>query len=81
LAAVPSAQAQQLKFGIVSVLSEAETQAEFGPVMIQKALVELKGSPAGREVGVRGSQKPTGYMAADESLFDVVRRTAKVGGM
>ena len=48
---------------------------------MQAALVELNRSPAGREVLVRGSNKLTGYVAGDDSLFEVVRRTAKVGGM
>jgi phosphonate transport system substrate-binding protein len=48
---------------------------------MQAALVELNRSPAGREVLVRGSKKLTGYVAGDDSLFEVVRRTAKVGGM
>ena len=48
---------------------------------IQAALVELKRSPAGREVLVRTSKKLTGYLAADDSLFEAVRRTAKSGGM
>ena len=48
---------------------------------IQAALVELDRSPAGRQVIARSSIKLTGYVSADEGLYDAVRRAAKISGM
>ncbi len=42
---------------------------------IRTALVELDRSPAGRQVILRSRRKLTGYAPADDSLYDVVRRT------
>lgn len=47
---------------------------------IQTALVELNRSPAGRQVIARSRRKLTGYAPATDGLYDVVRRTEKIGG-
>ena len=66
LTTIDPAAAQELKFGFTPVLSEAEMRAEFEPLMTY--LSDAIG------------QKATLYIAED-SLFDVVRRTAKIAGM
>ena len=48
---------------------------------IQAALVDLDKSEAGRRVIANSKKKLTGHVIADDSLFDVVRRTAKIAGM
>ncbi|MGA2138972.1 MAG: phosphate/phosphite/phosphonate ABC transporter substrate-binding protein [Verrucomicrobiia bacterium] len=49
---------------------------------IQAALVDLDKNEAGRRVIANSKPKKlTGYVIAEDSLFDVVRRTAKVAGM
>lgn len=49
---------------------------------IQSALVDLDKSEAGRRVIANSKPKKlTGYVIAKDSLFDVVRRTAKIAGM
>ena len=49
---------------------------------IQSALVDLDKSEAGRRVIANSKPKKlTGYVIAEDSLFDVVRRTAKIAGM
>ncbi len=50
-------------------------------VRIQAALVDLGKSEAGRQVIAQSKKKLTGHVIADDSLFDVVRRTAKIAGM
>jgi len=47
---------------------------------IQTALVELNRSPAGRQAIARNGRKLTGYAAANDSLYDVVRRAEKSVG-
>jgi len=49
--------------------------------MIQAVLVDLDKSEAGRQVIAQSKKKLTGHVIADDSLFDVVRRTAKIAGM
>jgi len=49
---------------------------------IQSALVDLDKSEAGRRVIANSKPKKlTGYVIAEDKLFDVVRRTAKIAGM
>lgn len=48
---------------------------------IQTALVDLDKSDAGRRVIANSKKKLTGHVVAEDSLFDVVRRTAKIAGM
>jgi phosphate/phosphite/phosphonate ABC transporter binding protein len=49
---------------------------------IQSALVDLDKSEAGRRVIANSKPKKlTGYVIAEDKLFDVVRRTAKAAGM
>ncbi len=49
---------------------------------IRAALVDLDKSEAGRRVIANSKPKElTGYMIAEDSLYDVVRRTAKIAGM
>ena len=49
---------------------------------IQAALVDLDKNEAGRRVIANSKPKKlTGFVIAEDSLFDVVRRTAKVAGM
>jgi phosphate/phosphite/phosphonate ABC transporter binding protein len=48
---------------------------------IQTALVDLDKSEAGRRVIASSRKKLTGHVIAEDSLFDVVRRTAKIAGM
>jgi phosphate/phosphite/phosphonate ABC transporter binding protein len=48
---------------------------------IQAALVDLDKSEAGRRVIANSTKKLTGHVIAEDSLFDVVRRTAKIAGM
>jgi len=49
---------------------------------IQAALVDLDKSEAGRRVIADSKPKKlNGYMLAEDSLYDVVRRTAKIAGM
>jgi phosphate/phosphite/phosphonate ABC transporter binding protein len=48
---------------------------------IQAALVDLDKSEAGRPVIASSKKKLTGHVLAEDSLFDVVRRTAKIAGM
>jgi phosphate/phosphite/phosphonate ABC transporter binding protein len=49
---------------------------------IRAALVDLDKSEAGRRVIANSKPKKlTGYMLAEDSLYDVVRRTAKIAGM
>ncbi len=48
---------------------------------IQAALVNLDKTEAGRRVIAQSKKKLTGHVIADDSLFDVVRRTAKIAGM
>jgi phosphate/phosphite/phosphonate ABC transporter binding protein len=49
---------------------------------IQTALVDLDKSAAGRRVIANSKPKKlTGYVIAEDSLFDVVRRSAKIAGM
>jgi phosphate/phosphite/phosphonate ABC transporter binding protein len=48
---------------------------------IQTALVDLDKSPAGRAAIANSKKKLTGHVIADDGLFDVVRRTAKIAGL
>jgi ABC-type phosphate/phosphonate transport system substrate-binding protein len=49
---------------------------------IQAALVDLDKSEAGRRVIANSKPKKlNGYMIAEDSLYDVVRHTAKIAGM
>ena len=48
---------------------------------IQTALVDLDKSEAGRQAVAKSKKKLTGHVVAEDSLFDVVRRTAKIAGM
>jgi len=48
---------------------------------IQLALISLDKTEAGRQVIARSRKKLTGHVIAQDSLFDVVRRTAKIAGM
>jgi phosphate/phosphite/phosphonate ABC transporter binding protein len=48
---------------------------------IQMALIDLDKSEAGRKVIAQSKKKLTGHVIADDSVFDVVRRTAKSAGM
>ena len=48
---------------------------------IQTALVDLDKSDAGRRIIANSKKKLTGHVVAEDSLFDVVRRTAKTAGM
>lgn len=48
---------------------------------IQTALVELGRSPTGRQTIVQSRKKLTGYVPAVDSLFDGVRRIAKIAGV
>ncbi len=49
---------------------------------IQAALVDMDKSEAGHRVLANSKPKKlTGYVLAEDSLFDVVRRTAKIAGM
>jgi phosphate/phosphite/phosphonate ABC transporter binding protein len=48
---------------------------------IQTALVDLDKSEAGRRVIANSKKKLTGHVVAEDSVFDVVRRTAKIAGM
>ncbi len=48
---------------------------------LQAALVDLDKSEAGRRVIAQSKKKLTGHVVADDSVFDVVRRTAKIAGM
>ncbi len=48
---------------------------------IRTALVDLDKSEAGRKVIANSKKKLTGHVIAEDSLFDVVRRTAKIAGM
>ena len=48
---------------------------------IQLALINLDKSEAGRRVIAGSKKKLTGHVIAQDSLFDVVRRTAKTAGM
>ena len=47
---------------------------------IQLALINLDKSDAGRRVIANSKKKLTGHVIAEDSLFDVVRRTAKIAG-
>src|SRR5712692_9860860 len=48
---------------------------------IQLALINLDKTEAGRRVIARSKKTLTGHVMAQDSLFDVVRRTAKIAGM
>ena len=48
---------------------------------IRTALVDLDKSEAGRRVIANSKKKLTGHVIAEDSVFDVVRRTAKIAGM
>ena len=48
---------------------------------IQVALVDLNKSPAGQAVIANSKKKLTGHVIADDGLFDVVRRTARIAGL
>jgi phosphate/phosphite/phosphonate ABC transporter binding protein len=47
----------------------------------QTALVDMDKSEAGRRIIANSKKKLTGHVVAKDSLFDVVRRTAKIAGM
>ncbi|MEP7069529.1 MAG: phosphate/phosphite/phosphonate ABC transporter substrate-binding protein [Usitatibacter sp.] len=48
---------------------------------IQAALMDLDKSPAGRAVIANSKKKLTGHVLADDTLFEVVRRTARIAGL
>ncbi len=48
---------------------------------IQTALVNVEKTEAGKRALANSKKKLTGHVIADDSLFDVVRRTAKLAGM
>ncbi|MDQ2942933.1 MAG: phosphate/phosphite/phosphonate ABC transporter substrate-binding protein [Candidatus Dormibacteraeota bacterium] len=48
---------------------------------VQSALVDLERSPAGKPVIANSKKKLTGHVVADDGLFDVVRRTARIAGL
>ncbi len=54
---------------------------DYGDCKIQTALVDMDKSPAGRQIIANSKKKLTGHVIAEDSLFDVVRRTAKTAGM
>lgn len=43
--------------------------------------MNLDKSEAGRKVIANSKKKMTGHVIAEDNLFDVVRRTAKIAGM
>jgi hypothetical protein len=43
--------------------------------------VDLDASEAGRRVIAKSKKKLTGHVVAEDALFDVVRRTAKIAGL
>jgi phosphate/phosphite/phosphonate ABC transporter binding protein len=47
---------------------------------IQLALIDLDKSEAGRRVIANSKKKLTGHVIAEDNVFDVVRRTAKIAG-
>ena len=48
---------------------------------VQAALVGLDQSPAGKLVIANSKKKLTGHVVANDGLFDVVRRTARIAGV
>jgi phosphate/phosphite/phosphonate ABC transporter binding protein len=48
---------------------------------IQAALADLDKTEAGRRAVANSKKKLTGHVIAEDSLFDVVRRTAKIAGL
>lgn len=48
---------------------------------LQAALVDLDKTEAGRRVIANSKKKLTGHVVAEDALFDVVRRTAKIAGL
>lgn len=48
---------------------------------VQTALVNVDKTEAGRRAIANSKKKLTGHVIAEDSLFDVVRRTAKIAGM
>ena len=48
---------------------------------VQTALVDLERSPAGKPVIANSKKKLTGHDVANDGLFDVVRRTARIAGL
>lgn len=48
---------------------------------IQTALVTVDKTEAGRRALVHSRKKLTGHVVAEDSLFDGVRRTARLAGM
>lgn len=48
---------------------------------IRTALVDLDKTESGRRVIANSKKKLTGHVIAEDGLFDVVRRTAKIAGM
>jgi ABC-type phosphate/phosphonate transport system substrate-binding protein len=48
---------------------------------IQTALVNLDKTEAGRRVIANSKKKLSGHVIAEDSTFNVVRRTAKIAGM
>ncbi len=48
---------------------------------IQTALVDMDKSEAGRRIIANSKKKLTGHVVAEDRLFDIVRRTAKIAGM
>jgi len=48
---------------------------------IQAALVDLEKSAAGKPVIANSKKKLTGHVIANDDLFDVVRRTARIAGL
>ena len=48
---------------------------------IPAALVDREKSPAGRPVIANSKKKLTGHVVAEDAVFDVVRRTARIAGL
>ena len=48
-------------------------------LQIQQALIDLDKTEEGKRVIAASKKKLTGYVKADDSVFNVVRRTAKIG--
>jgi phosphate/phosphite/phosphonate ABC transporter binding protein len=59
-------------------------RVDLDPALVRKILAALVGmdkSEAGRRVIANSTKKLSGHIAADDSVFDVVRRTAKAAGL
>jgi len=48
---------------------------------LQEALVKLAGTTEGKAIIAKSRKKLSGYILAEDSKFDIVRRTAKIAGL